>query len=350
MAMSAKVDHARQLQLVRYPDGMVAEQDVTIANVVLPPLGDGEMLVAARYISVDPAIRVYMDPNGLLGQNKALFDVVGVHTGQRLHSWIVGEVIESRSAAFPVGSVVRELNGQAGVQDYCVLSEQDVALVDPALAPLSAYLGALGMPGFTAYAGLIDVGRPAPGETVVVSAAAGGVGGIVGQIAKAQGCHVIGIAGGADKCAYARDELGYDACIDYKSEHVGSALDRFCPAGINVYFDNVGGKIVDQCIARLADHGRVIVCGAMSDYQGSTTPIYNYFNILSRRARIEGFNYYDVIVDRDRFNRVDQQLRRLVKSGSLKPQSRIFDGLDNFVPALRAIYQGRTCGKTMLKI
>jgi len=348
--MSVDHGHAKQLRLINSPQGLVTEDDVALVEVSLQALQPGEVLVAARLASVDPAIRVYMDATSIIGQNKVLFDRVGVHAGQPIQTWIAGEVVASRSNEFPIGSFVREIFGRAPLQDRCVLSEASLKRVDTNQAQLTAHLSSLGMPGITAYAGLVDVGQPRLNETVVVSAAAGGVGGLVGQIAKAIGCRVIGIAGGADKCAHVRDDLGFDACIDYKSEDLAAALDALCPTGIDIYFDNVGGAVVDICISKLANRGRVVICGVMSAYGGEPKPIYNYFNLLSRSARCEAFNYYDVVSDPRRSIRIQECLLTLVETGKLRHQVQLFEGLEGFVPALRAIYAGQTRGKTMISI
>jgi len=217
--------------------------------------GDGEILVKILYISLDPAMR------GWINEGRSYVPPVGI--GEVMRAGAAGRVIESKNDKFAVGDHVV---GAFGLQEYALSNGSGVTKVDTRIAPLPVYLGTLGMPGMTAYFGLLDIGQPKPGETVVVSAAAGAVGSVVGQIAKIKGCRVVGIAGGPQKCQYVVNELGFDAAIDYKREDVSAALRKHCPKGIDVYFDNVGGDILDAALAQLNRGARIPLCGAISQY------------------------------------------------------------------------------------
>jgi NADPH-dependent curcumin reductase CurA len=241
------------------------------------------------------------------------------------------------------------VTGVFGVQEYAISNGLGVNRVDTRLAPVSLYLGALGMPGLTAYFGLLDIGQPTPGETVVVSAAAGAVGAVAGQIAKIKGCRAVGIAGGAEKCQYVTAELGLDAAIDYKRENVAEALKRHCPQGVDVYFDNVGGEILDTVLVQLARRARIVICGAISQYN-NTTPVKgpsNYLSLLVNHARMEGFVVFDY---------ADQQVegaRELAvwhAAGRIKSREHIVTGLQTFPEALLMLYKGENFGKLVLQV
>lgn len=237
-----------QVRLVRYPEDVVREENFELVNDV--PVADpapGELLIKVRYVSIEAAMRIYMDPNSIIATNPDLAWTF-VRKGDVIRAWIVGEVIGGASDKFPIGSLVRDIHGGGGVQRYTIIREDGISLADPALAPLPAFLGVLGMVGLTAYAGMIDVGRPQPGETVVVTGAAGGVGGLAGQIAKLAGCRVIGIAGGAEKCAHVTNDLGFDGCIDHRMGALDARLTEQCPGGIDIIFDNIGGEMLDTCL------------------------------------------------------------------------------------------------------
>jgi NADPH-dependent curcumin reductase CurA len=240
--------------------------------------------------------------------------------------------------------------GNFGVQEYAVSSGKGVTVVDPGLAPLPAYLGTLGMPGFTAYFGLLDIGKPQPGQTVVVSAAAGAVGSVAGQIARIAGCRAIGIAGGADKCRWIVEELGFDAAIDYKAEDVKQALRRHCPDGIDVYFDNVGGDILDAALARLARGARVVVCGAISQYN-NTTPMKgpsNYMSLLVNRASMTGFVVFDYAA---RYGEAAREMAGWMAAGKLQSREHIVrGGIQAFPDALLMLFRGDNTGKLVLEL
>jgi NADPH-dependent curcumin reductase CurA len=221
--------------------------------------------------------------------------------------------------------------------------------IDPRMAPLPRFLSALGMTGMTAYFGLLDTGRPEPGDTVVVSAAAGAVGSIVGQIAKIKGCRVVGIAGGAEKCRYLVEDLGFDAAIDYKSEDVAAALRKSCPAGINVYFDNVGGDILDAVLAQLARGARIVICGAISQYN-NTGPIQgprNYLSLLINRATMKGMLVFDYA---NRYREAMQEMAGWMAAGKLKSREDIVEGLATFPDTFLKLFKGENWGKLILKV
>jgi NADPH-dependent curcumin reductase CurA len=262
----------------------------------------------------------------------------------------IGKVVASRSPRFAVGDFV---SGAIGVQRYWVGAADDKSAafhkVDPAAAPLPTYLNTLGMPGMTAYFGLLDVGQPQPGQTVVVSGAAGAVGQTVGQVARLKGCRAVGIAGGKEKCDFVVNELGFDACIDYKSGSVRDELKRHCPQGVDVYFDNVGGEILDMVLARLAMKARIVICGAISQYN-NTTPVKgpaNYLSLLVNRARMEGMVVFDYA---DRYPAAVAEMAKWIQEGKLKTREDIVEGLEKFPEALLMLFEGRNFGKLVLKV
>ena len=267
----------RQIRLAGRPVGLPKASDWEFTEEPVPDLQDGQVLVKVHYISVDPAMRGWM--------NDRESYVPPLKLGAVMRAFTVGEVIASENSAFATGDFVA---GTDGVQDYAISDGSLLLKADTGLAPLPAYLNTLGIAGLTAYCGLLEVGAPQAGETVVVSGAAGSVGAHVGQLAKLKGCRAVGVAGGPRKCAFLTEELGFDAAIDYKSENLDAGLARSCPDGIDVFFDNVGGEILDAALARINFHARVVICGAISQYN-STTAIEgprNYLNLLMRSARM----------------------------------------------------------------
>ncbi len=258
----------------------------------------------------------------------------------------VGRVIASKNPGFSAGDFVY---GGFGVQEYAVANGKSLTKVDPKLAPLPVYLGTLGAPGMTAYFGLLEVGQPKAGETVVVSGAAGAVGPVVGQIAKIKGCRVVGIAGGAEKCQYLVKELGFDAAIDYKAEDVKQALRKHCPKGIDVYFDNVGGDILDAVLTQIGRKARVVLCGAISQYN-NTGPIKgpsNYLSLLVNRARMEGMVVFDYA---DRYAQAGREMAGWMAAGKLKSREHVVDGLQTFPETLLKLFKGENFGKLVLKV
>jgi hypothetical protein len=279
-----------------------------------------------------------------MDEGKSYIAPVGL--GEVMRALGIGRVVDSKDPSLAVGDVVV---GRTGVQDYVVAGARDLTKVDPHLAPLPRYLGALGMPGLTAYFGLLDIGRPKEGEAVVVSAAAGAVGAVAGQIAKIKGCRVIGIAGGATKCRYVVDELGFDAAIDYKREDIGKALVEHCPKGIDVYFDNVGGEILDIALSLLARRARVIICGAISQYNnrpGIEGPR-NYLSLLINHALMEGFVVFDYA---DRYPEGTKALAGWMVEGKLKAREDVVDGLETFPETLLKLFRGENFGKLVIKV
>jgi NADPH-dependent curcumin reductase CurA len=317
---------------------MVQRSDFEFVTTTAGEPGSGEALVRVLYLSLDPAMR------GWMNEGRSYIAPVGL--GEVMRAGGVGRVVASNDPSLAVGDTVV---GMTNVQDYAVVKAKDVTKVDPRLAPLPRYLGALGMPGLTAYFGLLDIGQPKEGETVVVSAAAGAVGAVVGQIAKIKGCRVIGIAGGPAKCRYVCDDLGFDAWIDYKNEDVRAALARHCPKGIDIYFDNVGGEILDIALSLLARHARVVICGAISQYNnlGSIQGPRNYLSLLINHARMEGFVVFEYAA---RYPEGVQALAGWMLSGKLKAREDIVEGLETFPETLQKLYRGENFGKLVIKV
>ncbi|WP_288038222.1 NADP-dependent oxidoreductase [Acidiphilium sp.] len=329
---------SRQFRLIRRPVGLPKRDDFEFRVEPARPPESGEVMVGVEYISLDPAMR------GWMNEGKSYIKPVGL--GEVMRAGAIGTVIESRAEGFAAGDVV---TGPLGVQSVATLAAKDCLKVDPSLAPKPLFISTLGMPGMTAYFGLLAVGEPKQGETVVVSAAAGAVGALVGQIAKIQGCRVVGIAGREDKCRYIVDELGFDAAIDYKTESVPDRLRETCPNGIDVYFDNVGGQILDDCLARINLRARIVICGAISQYN-STTPVRgpaNYLSLLVNRARMQGMIVFDWA---DRYPEGMRAMAGWLKEGKLKSREDIVDGLDNFPETLLKLFTGENFGKLVLKV
>lgn len=329
----------RQWRLATRPAGLVSNECFNFTREPAPAPGEGEVLIRNLYLSMDPTQRGWMAQDSYLP---------AVKLGEVMRSFAVGRVEESRHAAFAPGDIVQ---GLFGWQDYAVApgAGRDAPTKLPAGVPIPLAMSALGLTGLTAYFGLLDVGRPVAGETVVVSGAAGATGSAVGQIARIKGCRAIGIAGGADKCAWLTREAGFTAAIDYKSEDVGARLAELCPKGIDVYFDNVGGDILDLALARLAMRGRVVLCGAISGYNEAALPAgpRNYLSLLINRGRMEGF----IILDY--FHRAGEAIKDLsawVASGELKDRVDIQEGLENAPATLNRLFSGQNQGKQLLKI
>lgn len=328
----------RLFRLAARPVGMVKCSDFAYEETAVPEPGDGELLVAVRYISLDPAMR------GWMNEGKSYIKPVAL--GEVMRAGTVGEVIASRHPGFAVGEFV---SGSQGVQSHAISDGKGLIKVDPKLAPLPKYLNSLGMPGMTGYFGLLDVGQPQPGQTVVVSAATGAVGQVVGQIAKLKGCKVVGIAGGAEKCEYAVQELGYDACIDYKRGPIFPGLAQHCAQGVDVYFDNVGGDILDAVLTRLALRARIVICGAISQYN-NTTPIAgpkNYLSLLVNRARMEGIVVFDWA---PRYGEAAREMAGWMAAGKLKSKEDIVKGLETFPETLLKLFSGENFGKLMIEV
>jgi NADPH-dependent curcumin reductase CurA len=329
----------RQWRLARRPKGMVQEADFRWTEEPVPPLAEGQLLVRNLYLSLDPTQRGWMSADTYLP---------AVAVGEVMRSFGVGEVVESRRPGFAPGELVQ---GGVGWQDHLVTDGGGPLALSklPKGADIPLAMSVLGLTGVTAYFGLLEVGRPRPGETVVVSGAAGATGSVVGQIAKIQGCRALGIAGGADKCGWLTGEAGFDAAVDYKSERVDRRLAELCPDGIDVFFDNVGGEILEAALANLAMRGRVVICGAISRYNDKVPPAgpRNYLSLLVKRGRMEGFLVLDYW---SRAGEAVDALGRWVAEGKIRYQVDVQEGLENAPKTLLRLFEGRNRGKQLLKI
>ena len=325
--------------LAERPVGLPSACTWTYQSVTVEPLKEGEILIKQHYISLDPAMR------GWIRAGKSYIPPVEI--GEVMRAGTVGEVIYvNNNSHFEVGDFV---SGAGGVQEYTCTDGRGFYKVNPKQAPLTTYLGALGMPGMTAYFGILEVGKIKSGDVVLVSGAAGAVGSLVGQIAKIKGCRVVGIAGGASKCKYVVEELGFDAAIDYKNENLMEALKTHCPEGIDVYFDNVGGDILDAALLKLRIHARVVICGAISQYNASAAmkgPS-NYLSLLVNRATMQGMVVFDYA---DRYLEGMAQMGSWLADGSIKTREDVYEGLENFNNTLLRLSSGEKIGKLVLKV
>jgi NADPH-dependent curcumin reductase CurA len=299
------------------------------------------VLVKVLQLSLDPAMR------GWMNEGRSYIAPVGI--GEVMRAIGIGRVVASKNAAFAAGDLVA---GSYGIQEYCLVDEPkrfQLAKIDPRLGSPAQWLNALGMPGMTAYFGLLEVGEPKAGETVVVSGAAGAVGQTVGQVARIKGCRVVGIAGGKAKCDFVVNELKFDACIDYKAGDVRGGLKQHCPNGVDVYFDNVGGDILDIVLTRINKHARIVICGAISQYN-NTTPVKgpsNYMMLLVARARMEGMVVFDYA---DRFGEAIKQIATWMKEGKFISREDIVPGIENFPATMNKLFSGENFGKLVLKV
>jgi hypothetical protein len=329
----------RQWRLKRRPEGAIADGDLEFVETSVPDLPDGHVLVRTIYLSLDPTNRIWMSDMDQY--------MPPVEIGEVMRGGTLGVVEESRDPSVPVGSVVMPFSGW---QDYTVTPGAMVRPVPPVPGlPLTAFMSVCGATGLTAYFGLLDIGQPKAGETVVVSAAAGAVGSVVGQIAKLKGARVVGIAGGAAKCRWIVDDLGFDAAIDYKNEGVGAALDRHCPNGIDVNFENVGGAIMDEVLARMNNFSRMPLCGLISTYNATGKPVgpSNFQQILMKRITVKGFIVIDYM---PRFAEGAMQLAGWVLEGKLKYKVHVEQGLENAVGAVRRLFSGDHDGKLLVQV
>ncbi|MCY7341596.1 MAG: NADP-dependent oxidoreductase [Pseudonocardia sp.] len=328
-----------QVRLAARPQGLPTPEvwDHTTEPVGEP--GEGRVVVRVSHLSLDPAMRGWM--------NEGRSYVPPVRIGEVMRALGAGQVVASRNPDLAVGDHV---TGVFGVQEYAQSDGAGVQKVDPAVVGLPTYLATLGMTGMTAYFGLFDVGALREGETVVVSGAAGAVGSVVGQLAKIKGCRVVGIAGGPEKCAWIVDELGFDAAIDYRAEDVGTALRTAAPEGIDVYFDNVGGEILDVALTRLRLGARVVICGAISQYnaEGRTPGPSNYLSLLVNRARMQGFVVFDYA---DRYGEAVTELAGWLREGRLHSREDVVRGsVADFPETLLRLFRGDNTGKLVLQI
>ncbi|ODV13066.1 MAG: NADP-dependent oxidoreductase [Rubrivivax sp. SCN 70-15] len=333
----------QQILLASRPQGEPSAANFRLVEVPVPALADGQVLVRHHYLSLDPYMRGRMNEGKSYAQPQPLDQVMIGGT--------VGEVVESRHPGFAAGDKVV---GMGGWQLYSVVDAGQPGLlrkVDTTHVPLSAYLGAVGMPGVTAWVGLIKIIEPKAGETVVVSAASGAVGSAVGQLAKARGCRVVGFAGGKDKCAYAVDELGFDACIDYKAhpdlKSLSAALKEAAPDGVDGYFENVGGMILDAVMLRMNAFGRIAFCGMISGYNGEPIPMAHPQLILTQRLKLQGFIVSEHM---EHWPEALKELGTLVASGKLKYRETVAQGLASAPEAFIGLLKGRNFGKQLVKL
>ncbi|SNT70007.1 NADP-dependent oxidoreductase [Psychrobacter sp. LV10R520-6] len=328
----------KQWRLKARPVGEPSADTWDYTESEIPTIKEGQLLIKIEYISLDPAMR------GWLNDAKSYIEPVQI--GDVMRAGTVGKVVESKLDGFVAGDYVC---GHNGVQSYAVSDGNGLYKVDPNLAPLPYYLGVLGMPGMTGYFGLLKTGQPKAGETVVVSGAAGAVGGLVGQIAKIKGCRVVGIAGGPEKCKFLVDELGFDAAVDYKNENVKKALKEACPKGVDVYFDNVGGDILDDVLTQINLHARIVICGAISQYNNTTAvkgPS-NYLALLVNRARMEGIVVFDNIKE---YPVAMKEIAGWIQSGEMTVKDHVVEGIETFPDTLMMLFKGKNFGKLVLKV
>jgi NADPH-dependent curcumin reductase CurA len=328
-----------QIKLAARPVGLPKPSDWEFTTTTARDPEAGEALVKVLYLSLDPAMRGWM--------NEGRSYIAPVKIGAEMRAGGIGIVVASADPSLAPGDHVY---GTLDVQEYATVKAASLTKVDPKAAPLPVYLNVLGMPGMTAYFGLFEVGRPKPGETVVVSGAAGAVGMTVGQLAKIHGCRVVGIAGGPDKCRFVTDELGFDAAIDYKAVELGPALREQCPTGIDVYFDNVGGDTLDACLARLTLHARVVICGAISQYNATSAikgPS-NYLSLLVNRASMQGMVVFDYAA---RYAEAVTAMSGWIAEGKLKSREDVVSGgVAAFPETLLKLFKGENFGKLVLHV
>jgi NADPH-dependent curcumin reductase len=332
----------QQILLASRPQGQASADNFKLVTTDTPPLQDGQVLVRHHYLSLDPYMRGRMDDAKSYAAPQEL--------GQVMQGGTVGEVVESRSPKFQAGDKVL---GTGGWQEYAVVDAQQPVLrkLDTSKVPLSHYLGAVGMPGVTAWYGLTQIIKPKSGETVVVSAASGAVGSAVGVLAKQRGCRAVGIAGGAEKCRYVEQELGFDACIDYKQHgevrSLAKALKDACPDGIDGYFENVGGMVLDAVMLRMNAFSRMAVCGMIAGYQGEAVPMTNPRLILVNRMLVQGFIVSEHM---DVWPQALQELGELVGSGRFRPRETVAQGLASAPEAFLGLLKGKNFGKQLVKL
>jgi NADPH-dependent curcumin reductase CurA len=333
-------DTFRRMLLSSRPHGLVDGGNLRLDDSApVPEPGEGQALVRVRYLSIDPTIRTWMD------DAPGYLPPIGL--GDVVRSGGVGEVVSSHSDRYRPGDLVF---GMLGWQEYALADggEASMTVLPPGVDPTVA-IGVLGVTGMTAYFGLFDIGRPKPGDTVVVSGAAGATGSVVGQLARIEGAGtVVGIAGSAEKCAWLTDELGFDHAINYREEHVAKRLRATCPDGIDVYFDNVGGEILDDCLALLSMKARVVLCGAISQYnEDRPTGPRNYLNLIVKRARMEGFLILDYL---DRFPEAQARMAGWVMEGRIQHREHLVDGLEHAGDALNLLFSGGNTGKVIVRL
>jgi NADPH-dependent curcumin reductase CurA len=335
----------RQYRLAARPVGLAKASDWKLTTEAAADPADGQVLVKVLQLSLDPAMR------GWMNEGRSYIPPVGI--GEVMRAIGIGKVVASKNPKFAVDDLVA---GGFGIQEYCLVADPKQAnlnKIDPRLGTPAQWLNALGMPGMTAYFGLLEVGQPKEGDTVVVSGAAGAVGQTVGQVARIKGCRVVGIAGGKAKCDFVVNELKFDACIDYKGgnvqEAVRAGLKQHCPKGVDVYFDNVGGEILDIVLTRLNKHARIVICGAISQYN-NTTPVKgpsNYMMLLVARARMQGMVVFDYA---DRYGVAIKDIAQWMKEGKFISKEDVVPGIENFPATMNKLFSGENFGKLVLKV
>lgn len=332
-------DKNRQILLAARPEGLPKESDFKLVESPMPEPGEGQFLVKTNYLSVDPYMR------GRISEAKSYAEPVAV--GDLMVGGTVGTIVQSRHPSYREGEVVV---GYWGWQEYAVSDGEGLQRFDVPGMPMSYALGVLGMPGMTAYFGLLDIGRPKPDETVFVSGAAGAVGSLVGQIAKIHGCRAAGSAGSAEKVDYLLTELGFDAAFNYREvDDYAAKLDEVCPGGIDVYFDNVGGKLTDAVFLRIKLGARIVVCGQIDQYNATRPPRGPrvLWHLIVKRARAEGFLVFDFA---SRFPEGQRAMARWIEQGKIKYRETIVDGLESAPKAFIGLFQGENIGKQLVRV
>jgi NADPH-dependent curcumin reductase len=345
MSVTSVATTNHQIRLAQRPVGTPGRECWSFTEEAVQQPADGGVLVKTLYLSLDPAMR------GWMNEGKSYIPPVGISEVMRAGG--VGVVVASKNPSFAVGDFV---NAGLGVQEYCLIpgdqiKRNGIFKIDLRAGSATQWLNVLGMPGMTGYFGLMDVGMPKAGETVVISGAAGAVGQTVGQVAKLKGCRVVGIAGGAAKCDWVVKELGFDACIDYKAglSAVKDGLKQHCASGVDIYFDNVGGDILDTVLTRINKKARIIICGAISQYN-NTSAVQgpkNYLSLLVNRARMEGIVVFDYA---DRYHQAIAEMAGYLKAGTMKSKEDVVEGLNNFPEALLKLFSGANFGKLVLEV
>jgi len=333
----------RQYRLAARPVGLPKSGDWNFTTEPVPEPADGQVLVKVLQLSLDPAMRWWMN------EGRSYIPPVGI--GEVMRAGGIGKVVASKNPKFAAGDYV---SGGFGIQEYCHVDAKDVqkvglAIIDLRLGTPAQWLNALGMPGMTGYFGLLEVGQPREGETVVVSGAAGAVGQTVGQIARIKGCRAVGIAGGKAKCDFVVNDLKFDACIDYKEGKLRDGLKQHCAKGVDVYFDNVGGEILDTVLTRINRGARIVICGAISQYN-NTTPVKgpsNYMMLLVSRARMQGMVVFDYA---GRYGVAIKDIAQWMKEGKFVSREDVVPGIENFPATLNKLFSGENFGKLVLKV
>ncbi|MEM8525060.1 MAG: NADP-dependent oxidoreductase [Bacteroidota bacterium] len=325
------------ITLANRPNGIVESSNFKLEERNIPELEDGQLLIKVEYISLDPAMRGWM--------NEGTTYIKGVAIGAVMRGFAAGKVVQSKNEDFQKGDYV---TGMLGVQTHAISDGKDLSKVDIRAGRLSLHIGVLGMPGMTAYFGLLEKGQPKAGETIFISGAAGIVGSTVGQIAKIRGCKVIGTAGSEKKCEYLIKECNLDAAINYKTQDIADELKKHAPNGVDIFYDNVGGEILDIALANLARGARVVICGAISQYnkpkiQGPS----NYMKVVTARGVMNGIIVFDYI---DQYPRAVKDIATWLEKGKMQSKEHIKEGIENFPSTLRMLFTGDNFGKLLLKV